>query len=152
MKNKDIRIEDTIEQFTGICKGLGIKLTHQRIKVFNTLAVLENHPSAEDVYRRVKSKIPSISFDTVYRTLALFENHGVINRVQCLDERARYDSNTTHHHHLICIKCKKIQDFSWPALDEIKIPEETKEWGSIESNSVTLKGICRNCLENEKGK
>ncbi len=152
MNGKDVLTEDRIKKFTEICSELGIKLTHQRIKVFNALVVLENHPSAEDVYKRVKSRVPSISFDTVYRTLALFENHGVINRVQCLDERARYDSNTTHHHHLICIKCKKIQDFSWPALDEIKIPEETKEWGSIESNSVTLKGICRNCLENEKGK
>jgi Fur family peroxide stress response transcriptional regulator len=133
-----------------ICRGLGLKLTHQRLEILRELAIAKDHPSAEDVYKRVKPKIPPISFDTVYRTLALFERSGIIARVHHLDDKTRYDPNTSKHHHMVCIKCKKIQDFSWPALDVMQIPEETEEWGEIEGEYLELRGICRECLSHEK--
>jgi len=141
---------DKIKGVEGICRGLGLKLTHQRLEILRELATAKDHPSAEDVYKRVKPKIPPISFDTVYRTLALFERIGVIARVQHLDDRTRYDPNTSKHYHMVCIKCKKIKDFTWPALDEMEIPEETKGWGTIRSKYFELRGICQECLEGEK--
>jgi len=133
-----------------ICRSLGLKLTHQRLEILRELVIAKDHPSAEDVYKRVKPKIPPISFDTVYRTLALFERSGVIVRVHHLDDRARYDPNTSKHHHIVCIKCKKIQDFTWPALDWMEVPEETKGWGEIEGKYLELRGICLECLKNKK--
>lgn len=96
--------------------------------------------------------MPTISFDTIYRTLALFERCGVIARVDYLDNRTRYDPNTTLHHHLVCTKCKKIGDFSWPALNEMEVPEETNGWGLIKTTYLALRGICRECMEKEKKK
>ena len=49
-----------------------------------------------------------------------------------------------------CIKCKKIQDFTWPALDGMEAPEETEGWGKIQGKYLELRGICRECLKNEK--
>lgn len=132
-----------------ICRGLGLKLTHQRVEILRDLAIAKDHPSAEDVYKRVKPKIPPISFDTVYRTLALFERSGVISRVHHLDDRIRYDPDTSKHHHMVCIKCKNIRDFTWPALDGMDIPEETKDWGLIEGKYLEIRGLCRECLEKE---
>jgi len=132
-----------------ICRGLGLKLTHQRLEILRELAIARDHPSAEDIYKRVKPKIPPISFDTVYRTLALFERSRVIARVQHLDDRTRYDPNTRLHHHMVCIKCKKIEDFYWSALDGMDIPEETKDWGLIKGKYLELRGLCRECLEKE---
>ena len=133
-----------------LCRGLGLKLTHQRLEILRELAIAKDHPSAEDIYKRVKPKIPPISFDTVYRALALFERSGVIARVHHLDDRTRYDPNTTPHYHMVCIKCKKIKDFSWSALDGMEIPEETKGWGDVQGKYLEVRGVCRECLKNEK--
>ena len=54
------------------------------------------------------------------------------------------------HHHLVCIKCKKIQDFYWPDIEEMEIPEETKGWGLIKNRYLELRGICQECLDKEK--
>lgn len=137
---------DKIKAFEEICKGLGLKLTHQRLEILHVVAAAKDHPSAEDIYKRVKLKVPPVSLDTVYRTLALFERCGVIARVQHPDDRTRYDPNTTAHPHMVCINCKKIDDFSGSILDEREIPEETKEWGLIKSSHIELRGICRECL------
>jgi Fur family peroxide stress response transcriptional regulator len=118
-----------------LCRRLGIKLTHQRLEILHILAAAKDHPSAEDVYKRVEPKIPPISFDTVYRTLALFERSGVIARVNHLDGRTRYDPNTSKQHHMVCIKCKKIQDFSWSALDGMEVPEDTEGWGKYRAST-----------------
>jgi len=67
MKGKNVSGKERIEIFKELCKDLGLKLTPQRLEIFHMLAVSENHPSTEDVYKRVRSRIPSISFDTVYR-------------------------------------------------------------------------------------
>ena len=146
------RPEDKLKAFEKICRDSGLKLTHQRREIFQILADAEDHPSAEDVYERVRPEIPPISFDTVYRTLAVFERYGVITRVNHLADRTRYDSNMTLHHHMVCIRCKRIRDFCWPALDEMEAPEETKQWGAIEGKYLELRGFCRDCLKSAKKK
>lgn len=150
MHDTDSSDRDKIKAAEEIYRGLGLKLTHQRLEILHELAIAKDHPSAEDVYKRVKPRIPPISFDTVYRTLALFERRGVIARVHHLYDRTRYDPNTSKHHHMVCIRCKKIQDFSWPALDGMEIPEETEGWGEIQGKYLELRGVCRECLKNEK--
>lgn len=148
--SKDSFSTDKLQAFREICRESGLKLTHQRLEIFRILTNAEDHPSAEDVYERVKPKIPPISFDTVYRTLQLFERYGVIARVNHLTDRTRYDSNLTVHHHLVCTQCKNIRDFYWPALDEMDAPDETEGWGAIEGKYLELRGICRECLEDGK--
>jgi Fur family peroxide stress response transcriptional regulator len=102
MKKMDYEIHDKIEMFKNISRENGLKVTHQRLEIFKILLSMEYHPSAEEVFEAVRKKIPTISFDTVYRTLALFENSGVIRKVQYLDTRTRYDSNMDIHYHLVC--------------------------------------------------
>jgi len=148
MQNSSQR--DKFKAAEKICRSLGLKLTHQRLEILRQLAIAKDHPSAEDVYKRVKPRMTPISFDTVYRTLALFERSGIIARVHHLDDKTRYDPNTTKHHHMVCTKCKKIQDFFWPTLDGMEVPGETKEWGEIQGKYLELRGICRECLSHEK--
>jgi len=138
--------EDEITAYRRISKELGLKLTHQRLQIFNALMSMKGHPSAEGVFAVVKSKIPSISFDTVYRTLALFERHGVITKVQSIDDKTRYDSETRRHCHLICTRCRTIEDFWWPEIEQLRVPDETARWGKIERKYSELRGICQDCL------
>lgn len=149
MENKARSDLEKIKKLQEICKSMGIKLTHQRLEIFQVLASAVDHPSAEEVYEQIKPKMPTISFDTVYRTLALFERHSLIAKVHYLSDRTRYDSNMRPHCHLVCTKCKRIQDFYWPDLEKMQPPEETRGWGTIENRYLELRGICRDCLESE---
>lgn len=88
---------DKIKTFEEVCKGLGLKLTHQRLEILHGAAAAKDHPSAEDICERVRLKIPPVPLDTVYRAFTLFECCGVIARVQHPDDRARYHPKTTAH-------------------------------------------------------
>ena len=153
MKDKSPDVQNKIGEFQKICRSNGLKLTHQRIQIFSELASSSEHPSAESIYKRLVSRYPSLSLDTVYRTLFTFEKLGIISKVQALDDRARFDGNPLPHHHMVCTKCKNIIDFYWPAFDDMQLPHETKKWGRVKSIQVELRGVCDSCLEAEnKGK
>ena len=139
-----------IEFFEHTCKLHGLKITHQRLEIFRILAEAKDHPSAEEVYMRVREKIPTISFDTVYRTLALFSRHGMLIKLNSAESRTRYDANVKPHCHIVCTECKKITDFEWPALDTVPLPRMLRNWGRIETHSLLLRGICDSCLKRRK--
>ena len=117
-------LPDRIRILKKICNKLGLKVTHQRLEIYNELSSARDHPSAEEIFKRIKRRLPTVSFDTVYRTLALFEQHRVITRVCRADDRTRYDSNMDTHYHLVCTRCKKIRDFFWPDLEHLAAPLE----------------------------
>ena len=137
--------EDKIELFRKLCKKYGLRLTHQRLEIFCEITHATDHPSVEEVYERVKSRLPTVSLDTVYRTLATFERFGIISRVQGCEDKAHYDRSSIPHHHLICIKCMSIQDFDWPDFNNINLPAEISKWGQAETRHVSIRGVCEGC-------
>ncbi|MFZ5979532.1 MAG: Fur family transcriptional regulator [Candidatus Zixiibacteriota bacterium] len=147
MKTTD---KNKLERFKQILKEHGLRLTHQRVVILNELVSAEGHPSAEDVYSRVLKRLPTVSLDTVYRTIASFEKYDIVKRVQVLDDKGRFDSNLDVHHHLVCKRCKKIEDFYWPAFDGLNIPGDLKNWGKVESKYVELRGLCKECRQKSK--
>ncbi|MEA3546759.1 MAG: Fur family transcriptional regulator, partial [Thermodesulfobacteriota bacterium] len=102
-----------MRSFEQACRAAGLKLTHQRLEIFRELAISTDHPSAETLYKRLKKRLPTISLDTIYRTLSTLEEKKLIKRVQTLENQARFEAQMTQHHHLICDKCKQIIDFQW---------------------------------------
>ena len=141
------QLHDDLEKIQELFRRERIKLTHQRLEIYKEMLGAEDHPSAEEVYTRVRPRMPTISLDTVYRTLDLFECVGLVSRVAVLDDRSRFDSKMKPHHHLVCTSCKSVVDFLWPALDKMKPPLQIKGWGQIVSNHMELRGICSNCLK-----
>jgi Fur family peroxide stress response transcriptional regulator len=120
------------------------------MEIFHEIIFSNDHPSAEQIYNNLKSKLPMISLDTVYRTLTTFENSGIISKMSVSDSRGRYDSNLVPHHHLVCTRCKSIVDFYWPTFETIRVPSEAKKWGNIHSKQVEMRGICGDCLKRDK--
>ncbi|MDX9755549.1 MAG: transcriptional repressor [bacterium] len=135
-------------QFHALCKECDLKVTHQRVEIFRALLQTIDHPTAEEVFKRIRDKLPTISIDTVYRTLALFEEHNLIARVQCLSDKGRFDPNMDKHHHFICMQCKKICDFYWEAFDTLTLPPEVAAFGTVILEKVELRGICAACKKN----
>jgi len=138
---------DNMQQFKTVCQEHGIRLTHQRLEIFSALVSFSGHPSAEEIYNRVKKNIPTMAFDTVYRTLDTFEKINIIKRVKFADNRVRFDNNLSTHHHLVCTRCNRIEDFYWPDFDNLPDPEPLKTWGKVGSKHVEVRGLCRKCRQ-----
>jgi Fur family peroxide stress response transcriptional regulator len=143
-KTYDI-LEKCLADFREACERQGLKATHQRLEIYRELASTEEHPDVETIYQGVTKRIPSISRDTVYRNLNLLAEHGLISIVGMSHERLRFDANMLHHHHFVCVKCGRIQDFYSPNLDAIKMPKEAKAFGTPVSLHVEVKGVCAIC-------
>ena len=139
-----------IELFRTVCRAHGVKVTHQRLEIFREIMAAGDHPSAEDVFRRVRKRIPTISLDTVYRTLNTFDRQGLIAKINFIEERARFDPNTDSHHHLICSECGNITDFYWPQMDAFRLPAETEAWGRVDDRHVQILGVCAKCLSKQE--
>lgn len=98
----------------------GLKATHQRIVVYETLMALHGqHPVAEEVFRYLQPLNPSISLGTVYKTLDTFVETGLIRRVLSEEGGKRYDVNTVAHNHIYCSNTKEILDFEDEELSQL---------------------------------
>lgn len=136
-----------LADFEDACRNSGLKLTHQRIEIFRELLAATDHPTAEALYVRLRTKLPTISLDTVYRTLNTLADKGLINRVETFESLARFEAIHVRHHHLICRKCGQIIDFIWPGIDEAEFSDEIKNWGRIDSMNLVVNGVCTACLK-----
>lgn len=145
MKLAQEQVEKRVADFAAICRRQGIKATHQRMEILRELASTGEHPDAETIYTRVRKRIPAISLDTVYRTLRMLEEKGVIARVPSMQDRARFDANMDRHHHFVCDRCGKIADFTCAALDGFAPPPEVAALGQMESVHIELRGRCKTC-------
>lgn len=139
------RTERRVAEFVDACRRQGVKATHQRTEILRELVATQEHPDAETIYARVRQRIPTISLDTVYRTLRMLEELGAIARVGATRDRARFDANTDRHHHFVCGECGTIGDFYSDVLDRFSVPREVAEMGSVDWVYVELRGRCRRC-------
>jgi Fur family transcriptional regulator, peroxide stress response regulator len=135
-----------IEHLKHLCYESGIKLTHQRLEVFRELLSASDHPSAENIHKRLHKKLPTIAIDTVYRTLATFDELGLIKKLHVMNERTLFDTNLDIHHHFICTRCKKVEDIYWSDFDKIMLPAMVEQMGRVHSRHLELHGICKSCL------
>ena len=125
-------------------------MTHQRLEVAREVAQSDAHPDAETVFRGVRKRVPTISLDTVYRTLGEFERLGLVGRINATPGPTRYDANRAPHHHFVCKDCGLIRDLYSVCLDSLPAPEEAGLVGRIEGVEVRFRGVCRECMQEEE--
>ena len=109
---------DRIEK---LCIEKGMRMTDQRRVVARVLAEAHDHPDVEELYRRSHAQDPHISIATVYRTVRLFEEAGIISRHDFRDGRSRYEeAPDVHHDHLIDMRSGKVIEFVDPEIEELQ--------------------------------
>jgi Fur family peroxide stress response transcriptional regulator len=135
--------------FVEALRAKGFRLTHQRLEVAREIARSDMHPDVETIYRGVRERVPTISLDTVYRTLTTLADLGLVTRVDATAGATRYDANLDRHHHFVCTRCGLIRDVYSLALDGIEAPKETTDPGTVDSVKVQLRGVCRKCQRKE---
>ncbi|MFC1807098.1 Fur family transcriptional regulator [Candidatus Omnitrophota bacterium] len=134
-----------LDLFTSKCRENNLKITPQRIAIYQELIKDCSHPSTDDVYKKIRKKFPNISFDTVNRTLLSFAQIGIIKFAEHFGRQKRFDTDIELHHHLSCIKCHRIIDFANDEYDNLKIPSSIKNRYIILGKKVVLEVICDKC-------
>jgi Fur family peroxide stress response transcriptional regulator len=142
---EDQEVERRLEQFKSVAKGAGVKLTHQRLEIFRAVASSVQHPSAEAVYRAVQRTMPTVSLDTVYRTLWLLTDLGLLTTLGPRQGSVRFDANLEHHHHYLCVRCGLVRDFESTELNALRIPDTVNSFGQVVSAHVEVRGVCARC-------
>jgi Fur family peroxide stress response transcriptional regulator len=112
--------EHRISRFKEALQRAGVKLIHQRFEIFSKVARTDEHPDAGTVFRGVCERLPIASLDTVYRTLWLLIDLGVLTTLGPPRERVRFDANMRSRHHFVCTHCGLVRDFYSPAFDACK--------------------------------
>jgi len=138
-------VEKRIEQFRAAAREAGLKLTHQRIEIFREVASSVDHPDADTVFRSVHVQMPTVSLDTVYRTLWTLERLGLITTLGPRRDSVRFDANLKHHHHYVCIRCGLVRDFESEELNELRVPDAARDFGCVVGTHVEVHGVCEKC-------
>lgn len=135
----------TSQQFRTFCAEHGLAATHQRQILFEVVQEMEGHPSPEEIYARVRRRIPSISLATVYKNLHLFVESGIVGKVSLHHGSLRVETNRAAHHHLVCRNCRSITDLDEKsfrlAMQRSKFPTGFQ----VERMSVEVLGLCTEC-------
>lgn len=97
----------------------GLKVTPQRVAIFEAILLLDNHPTAEDIIEFIKKNHPNISVGTVYKVLDTFVENNLLKKVKTEKDIMRYDPHLTNHHHLYCAETERIEDFEDEKLNEL---------------------------------
>jgi len=136
------KLEMKMNNAKRILEDNGISPSLQRLIILRYLLVQYNHPSSEEVYQALIQEIPTLSKTTIYNTLKLFSQKGIIKQIAICGNELHYETQPGFHAHFLCEKCGKIFDFDQP--EEAEFSKEF-EGHVIKSKEVIYKGICRDC-------
>ncbi|HWP35034.1 MAG TPA: Fur family transcriptional regulator [Thermodesulfobacteriota bacterium] len=124
-------------------RARGLKVTPQRLAVARAVLASRGHPTADEIYRVVRRRFPSISLTTVYHTLDTLKALGEISELR-LGDSSRYDPNRSAHDHLICRRCGGISDIARDR-EALPIPEALRQEYRVEDYQIQFIGYCKAC-------
>jgi Fe2+ or Zn2+ uptake regulation protein len=123
----------------------GQRVTSQRLVIHRALRELDRHATADQVLAAVRDRLPGVSLPTVYATLELFEQLGVVRRVSSASGPALYDPRPEPHHHLVCTRCGRVEDVE-AQLDLSAAHRAAQRHGFRPAHSeVVISGLCASC-------
>lgn len=134
-----------MEHIASIFNKKKLKLTPQRLAVYNYLINTTAHPSADTIYTDIHVQYPTMSLATVYKALKTLVEVGLIQELNVGEGNFRYDGNPTPHLHLQCLTCGKVDDFNNFSLDNLNSLAQEHTDYKIVSNKVYFYGYCKNC-------
>lgn len=128
--------------YVSILSESNINASLPRVAILEFLYCNRIHPNVEEIYSALSSKLSSLSKATVYNTLELFAEKGIVNNLLIENNEIRYDIRTDRHGHFKCIKCGAIEDVE---IYDVKSAIEDNKDVKVMSEEVNYRGICKNC-------
>lgn len=130
---------------TKVFKDKKLKLTPQRIAVYEHLLGTVEHPSAELIYTSLQEKFPTMSLATVYKSLKTLIEVNLIQEINLGEGNFRYDAVVTQHPHIQCVVCNKVDDIMNVPMEKINLEMSSYSDYKILSNKLYFYGICKHC-------
>jgi len=137
------------EKYVELLKQNSIKITPQRLEILQYLDKHRTHPTVDEIYNELKDKNPSLSKTTVYNSVEILDDFGLIQSITITGNEVRYDFKQGMHHHFLCKKCGEIIDI------DIECPNLGKmlECGhKVDEVHGYFKGVCKKCMGEENNK
>ncbi len=134
-----------METLVKALKEHNCKITPQRLAVFNVLKDSYDHPNAESIYNKLAPTYPTISLATVYKSLELFAQLGLIQVINIGENSFRYDYNSSSHPHVVCEKCHKVEDLDSHLFHNLSNKVEELSNYQINKQQLCFYGLCSEC-------
>ena len=132
-------------------RNSGYRATPQRIAISRYILSSHGHPTAQKVYSEVKKDHPTVSLATIYTTIKILKDMGMIQELSHPQSETRLDPNTGPHLHLICSRCETISDWMDPEMEDFIAKVSTEANFVVTGLRFDLKGICGSCADDGKG-
>lgn len=140
-----ISLENLESSIIKTFRNSGYRATPQRIAISKYILSSKQHPTAQKTYLEVKKEHPTVSLATIYTTIKILKDSGLILELNTPQGQTRFDPNTEPHAHLLCLKCGSIRDWTDPIMPELIARVSDEANFTIISSSLDLKGICDRC-------
>ncbi len=134
-----------MDHIAPIFKEKKLKLTPQRLAIYNYLINTTSHPSADVIYRDIHIQYPTMSLATVYKGLKTLVDVALIQEINVGEGNFRYDGNSFPHPHLQCLSCGRVDDFKDLSLDTLNLLAKEHTDYKLVSTKVYFYGYCSNC-------
>jgi Fur family peroxide stress response transcriptional regulator len=142
-------MDSELKQLQLILQKNDIKPTFIRLKILGYLEQSRSHPDAEEIFTAVKKEIPTISMTSIYNTLDVFQKKNLIRPLFVTGKEARFEIEWSPHHHFFCKKCGMIVDLD---AEYEYFRSKTVEGHKVTDIQGFFKGMCKNCIENQKNR
>jgi Fur family peroxide stress response transcriptional regulator len=133
------------EELESVCREHGLALTIQRRAILEALAGRTDHPTADQIYDAIKDRLKGVSKTTVYRVLETLVSVGVARKISNPEAKARFDADTTRHHHITCLHCGVVTDVHDEELNKLQFPVHVEKGFEFVDYSINFTGLCAGC-------
>ena len=131
-------------------KQAGLKVTPQRLAIYDYLVSTDCHPSADTIYKNLEESTPGMSLATVYKTLEAFKKNNLVIELNTGDGYSRYDAKTYNHSHLVCTNCGRVFDLFLPETMNIRQQISSLTNFRLNDERLIFYGICPSCQRDEE--
>lgn len=133
------------ERISSLLREKGYRLTPQRLAILEILLDAGTHLSPQQVFQAAEKKMPGLTEPTIYRTLSLLSDEGVLMATHSASGNQVYEVATNLHHHLVCRECGQSIEIEHDALDDLYGTLKKQTGYMLDDRHVTLFGLCPNC-------
>ncbi|MGD1873262.1 MAG: Fur family transcriptional regulator [Mastigocoleus sp.] len=133
-----------VDQIVQTLKSKGLRVTPQRFAVYSNLLNRQDHPTAEQILISLNKNSPTSSQATIYSSLQVLRDAGLVREVLLEEGVCRYDANVSLHHHFCCKKCGSIEDIPWEQIEDISF-KSLRPGLTVDNYELTLHGVCDRC-------
>ncbi|AFH60019.1 Fur family transcriptional regulator [Paenibacillus mucilaginosus K02] len=136
-----------LEEALNTLKNMGVRMTPQRHAILSFLLSTMGHPTADEIYKALSPRFPSMSVATVYNNLKVFIEAKLVREMTYGDQSSRFDADLSDHYHCLCEQCGKLVDFAYGPLHELEQVAGEKTGFHVKSHRVELYGVCADCAQ-----